>query len=74
MARRHCRCSSQLRWPQDYRALLIYARDDADLLDPSAWQAMSALPFDRWAGEGRRRAGGQLLLQALPACRQVPSC
>ena len=62
MARRHCRCSSQLRWPQDYRALLICARDDADLLDPAAWQATQALQFNRWGRcdvcEGRPRARG----------------
>lgn len=40
-------CSPALRWPQSYRALVLTAPADADLLDPLAWQASEAVQFDR---------------------------
>ncbi|KAI7837021.1 hypothetical protein COHA_009098 [Chlorella ohadii] len=39
-------CDPQLRWPQSFQAVLIYAPAAADLLDPASWHASAPAGFD----------------------------
>lgn len=43
-------CGDALSWPQSYKALVIAASSDSDLMDPFSWAASAPVAFDECVG------------------------